>query len=122
MGVSETSSMPGDPSALERLARFGGPALVDRLVRLFLAETPRRIATAVRALDANDLSGVRETAHLMRSSCGQLGAPMMHAITSQIETATEQEMMRERLRDLEREFDRYRNWVLAQLPESGKAA
>ena len=102
---------PGDRSALERLARFGGPTLVQQMIALFLEEAPRRIARARDALDGGDWPTVQQVAHSLKSSCAQMGALAMRDLSRQIESSTDRDAAAGWLAQLPAELDRYVAWL-----------
>jgi HPt (histidine-containing phosphotransfer) domain-containing protein len=62
-----------DAAAIERLARFGGNALVDRMIAMFLADVPPRVERMQRAAEAGDASTVAAAMHSLKSTAAQLG-------------------------------------------------
>lgn len=74
-----------DAAALERLRQFGGDALVAQIVEIFRGQAPTKLAAARAALAAGDGEGVRQAAHALKSSAGQLGAVAMQALCETIE-------------------------------------
>ena len=109
----------GDPAAIERLGQFGGPTLVQRMVAVFLDDAPRRVATLRGALARGDLTDVHAVAHSLKSSCAQLGALTMHALSVQIERSEDGHAIAEWLEQLSAEFARYRAWVATIAPRDG---
>ncbi|GLT23386.1 hypothetical protein GCM10007933_28520 [Zoogloea oryzae] len=68
---------PINPAALDAIRRIpgpNGPALVDRVIRSFLAETPPRLAEIGRSLREADTESLRRTAHYLKSSTAHVGA------------------------------------------------
>lgn len=63
-----------DSSALARLDRLGGPGFALRIIGIFLAECPRRIADARTALAGRDGDALGHAAHAVISSAGNVGA------------------------------------------------
>jgi HPt (histidine-containing phosphotransfer) domain-containing protein len=76
-----------DPNALENLRRFGGDALLSRLVMLFRDQVRIRHAAMVAAVQARDALGARQAAHALKSSAGQVGATGMSELCARIERA-----------------------------------
>ena len=69
-----------DPLALERLdfvARRGDPKLVERLVALFVDDTPDRLRRLREAFESRDDATVRAVAHALRGSSDTFGAREM---------------------------------------------
>jgi HPt (histidine-containing phosphotransfer) domain-containing protein len=106
----------GDDAAVERLAGFGGPTLVQRMVMVFLEDVPRRLAALRSALDRGDVSAARAVGHSLKSSCAQLGAPTMHALSLAIENSEDAQAIGERLDQLPEELLRYRQWIAGIVP------
>ena len=78
-----------DRDVLTSLAAIAGaqnPTLVDELIELFLGSTPLRIAELRQALKKKDAKRMREVAHDLRGSSGQLGATRMEQTCASIET------------------------------------
>ena len=76
------ASLPAtDVTALIRLRRFGGDALLGKMIDLFLVAAPERIEAAVRAEAAGDVTGVEQALHSLKSSSAQLGALHMQRLS-----------------------------------------
>jgi HPt (histidine-containing phosphotransfer) domain-containing protein len=106
----------GDATAVERLAGFGGPTLVQRMVTVFLEDVPRRLTALRSALDCGDVPAARAVGHSLKSSCAQLGAPTMHALSLAIENSDNAQAIAERLDQLPGELVRYRKWIAGIVP------
>ena len=74
-----------DPTAIPKLAGVGGRDLVQRMVRLFLENTPQRIAAAQAGLRTRDWSAVERAGHSMKSSAAYLGLVSLAARAGRIE-------------------------------------
>jgi HPt (histidine-containing phosphotransfer) domain-containing protein len=77
-----------DTSPLDELRAFaddGGPDLLGELIDIFLDDTPPRLKQLNEAAQASDASGVRESAHALKSACAQLGALYLSEICKQLE-------------------------------------
>ncbi len=74
-----SNTLDHDPSALDRLRRFGGDKLLSEMIDLFLAHAGARLQAARSALDAGDVAGVRTSLHALKSSAAQLGAVRLSA-------------------------------------------
>ena len=77
-----------DDSALQELHALVSedePDFVEQLLRIFMIETPGRIETIRRAAGMSDSRGVRETAHLLKGTCKQLGLIAMSEICQKLE-------------------------------------
>jgi HPt (histidine-containing phosphotransfer) domain-containing protein len=73
---------PGTPTTLDQaeLLRMLGNdgALLRKLYLLFATEAPRRIVEAREALSANDAKALRNAAHVLAGSAGNLRAQAVH--------------------------------------------
>jgi signal transduction histidine kinase/CheY-like chemotaxis protein/HPt (histidine-containing phosphotransfer) domain-containing protein len=73
---------PGTPTTLDQaelLRMLGGDgALLRKLYLLFATEAPRRIVEAREALSANDVKALRNAAHVLAGSAGNLRAQAVH--------------------------------------------
>jgi HPt (histidine-containing phosphotransfer) domain-containing protein len=63
-----------DAAALSRLDTLGGPGFAKRIIGIFLAECPRRLADARAAIAKRDSNSLAHAAHAMISSAGNIGA------------------------------------------------
>ena len=62
-----------DPAAIQRLLDLGGSVLAEKMIRLFLDNTPARMAAARDAERTGDWTTVERTGHSMKSSAAYLG-------------------------------------------------
>ena len=62
-----------------------GGGLLAELVNLFLDDTPTRLEALRQSLVTGDAKGVEESAHSLKSSCGNLGAHGLADIFKKIE-------------------------------------
>jgi HPt (histidine-containing phosphotransfer) domain-containing protein len=77
-----------DDSVLNELGRLGdeeGADFVGEMLNLFLKETPLRIRHIRRALGELELRDVRDTAHLLKGTCHQLGLAEMVRLCQRLE-------------------------------------
>jgi HPt (histidine-containing phosphotransfer) domain-containing protein len=77
-----------DPEAIEHLRLLEDedePDIVGELVRLFLANTPPRIASMVTGVKSGDLVAVARAAHSLKSSSAHLGAIGMQQVCEKLE-------------------------------------
>ncbi|MGJ4803526.1 ATP-binding protein [Luteimonas sp. SDU82] len=105
-----------DPTILEDLQAMLGEE-VERLVDVFLEDTPRLVRTLEQAASGPDYDALREAAHSLKSSSANLGAMSLSAAAKRVELAA-------RERSLERpavavalianEFARARQQLLAR--------
>jgi HPt (histidine-containing phosphotransfer) domain-containing protein len=104
-----------DVAALDRLRRFGGGSLLDKMIELFLVAAPERIEAASRALAAGDVEGVERALHSLKSSSAQLGAVRMQRLSAQGEhqaRAGSLDEMAQLTSALNEELARVREWLL----------
>ncbi|WP_298619732.1 response regulator [uncultured Zoogloea sp.] len=81
---------PINPAALDAIRRIpgpNGPALVERVIRSFLAETPPRLAELGRSLREADAEALRRTAHYLKSSTAHVGAEVLTAQLKALEAS-----------------------------------
>ncbi len=83
---------PGDgpinPKALDSIRHLpgsNGAALVDKVIRAYLADAPERVAHVRRAVEDQDAEALRKAAHAMKSSSANVGADALAALCKQIE-------------------------------------
>lgn len=74
-----------DHGVIDRLrAQSGG--LPNKLIALFLEQTPRRMDSAVAGGRAGDWRVVEEAAHSLKSSAGNLGAVRLRELSERVES------------------------------------
>jgi HPt (histidine-containing phosphotransfer) domain-containing protein len=86
--------MPGapalDPAVIASLRRaqqeYGNPEFIARLVALFQANAPGRLASIREAVAARDSGTISRTAHTLKSNCGMLGATRLADLVGRLET------------------------------------
>ena len=81
---------PVDMRVIDEMAQLQVPGqedIVSRLLRVFLDNTPRKIADLERAVAEGDVKGVKENAHALKSGCAQFGAYPLSNIAAALETA-----------------------------------
>jgi two-component system, sensor histidine kinase and response regulator len=79
---------PFDPGALDRiraLQRPGAPDLVTKLIDLYLQSTPDWLGRLRDAVAAGDAEALRQAAHGLKSSSGNLGAQPLAALCKTLE-------------------------------------
>ncbi|VXA91902.1 Hybrid sensor histidine kinase/response regulator [Luteimonas sp. 9C] len=84
--VVDRSALPPviDHEVLDDLRTVLGDE-VDRLIDVFLDDTPRLLAALENAVDGPDYDGLREAAHSLKSSSANLGAMSLSAAARRIE-------------------------------------
>jgi HPt (histidine-containing phosphotransfer) domain-containing protein len=111
MTINTAQSGIGDIDALKRLERFGGLKLREELTTLFLQEAPARIASARAAFAGGNIEAVREMAHMLKSSAGQMGALRVQLLAERIESPDPPPDLAGALSDLDEELARYTTWL-----------
>lgn len=79
---------PIDARALDAIRNLPGPngaALVGKVIRAYLADTPARLALLRAAIDADDAQALRKTAHSLKSSSANVGAHILAALFKELE-------------------------------------
>jgi HPt (histidine-containing phosphotransfer) domain-containing protein len=80
---------PINPRALDAIRHLPGPngaALVDKVIRAYLTDTPARLAQMRAALDAGDAEALRKSAHGLKSSSANVGAEALAALCKELES------------------------------------
>ena len=96
-----------DPAVFPRLHRLGGAAFVCKMIDLFLDYAGKKIVEARAAQLANNLTGVENAVHPLKSSAGNVGAQRVQQLATQIEGLARQgqsEPLSALLTDLEAAF------------------
>jgi len=79
-----------DPAVLDELADLqedGEPDILAELADLFFEDAPARLAVLRAAWEAGDAETLRQTAHALKGSCGNLGARKMYETARLLEEA-----------------------------------
>ena len=87
--VDERQSHSLDMETIAVLKELGGdddPELFNEIVDLFLEDTPTRLRALQAAAAEGDARAVEETAHALKSSCGNLGALLLADLCRELET------------------------------------
>jgi HPt (histidine-containing phosphotransfer) domain-containing protein len=74
-----------DRSALDRLHRIGGRALLTKMATMFLGNGAERVAVICAAAEAGDAGAVERAAHSFKSSAGNLGAVRLQRTSELLE-------------------------------------
>jgi CheY-like chemotaxis protein len=77
-----------DPSVIDGLRRLQSstnPDFFNRIVDLFITETPHRLAAMRTALDGSDAAALAHEAHALKGSSANLGARRMNALCEILE-------------------------------------
>jgi len=76
-----------DPAALERLKEWGGDKLAGQMVRLFLKNSGGRMEQIRTGVNGEDLDQAERGAHSLKSSAANVGAEMLRALSTRLESA-----------------------------------
>lgn len=79
-----------DPDALQSLHKAGGRVLIEKMIGLFLENTPLRLETLQTGIRAGDWEVVERTAHSMKSSAATLGLTLLRAVAAQTEALAQE--------------------------------
>jgi len=88
--ADESTGAVLDLAVVERLRTLdddGDPAFVDRMIDLFLEETPARLEKIDSALDSEDVAAVLDTTHTLKGAAGNVGARAVVARCAALERA-----------------------------------
>lgn len=79
-----------DREAIRKLEELSpvGEDLVGELIQVFADETPKILADMKRHLATGNLVDLKKKAHLLKSSCANLGARTMQDLSEKIELST----------------------------------
>jgi PAS domain S-box-containing protein len=111
---------PLDERVLADLNKVG-PDFLSGLVRIFLRDTPPRLASLEEAIKSGDWETVKRTCHAIKGSCSAVGGSKMAEICADLrEAGTAEDLGRavEVLRQLEEEFARVEPALEARLKTS----
>lgn len=61
--------------------------VIQGIIRVFVAQTAEWLAAAAHSCLAGDLTALRFIAHMLKGTCGTMGAARMHAWASELEYA-----------------------------------
>jgi signal transduction histidine kinase/DNA-binding response OmpR family regulator len=86
--IGAGSPQPIDASVLENIAKLGGgDELVDRIVRIYLADSSERLTALRAAAGRGDQAEVARAAHSLKSSSANVGAAGLAALCRRLELA-----------------------------------
>mgnify|MGYP002084789780 CR=1 FL=1 len=86
--MTRTTRLEEEPlaeAALARLRSLGGEAVVQRIFSIVLDQVPLRLAVAEAGLATGDLDAIRQAAHSLRSSAGNVGATRLQEFARELE-------------------------------------
>ena len=112
-----------DAEIVEELRALLGVEL-DRLIAVFLEDTPRLIQALENAALGPDYDGLREAAHSLKSSSANLGAMTLSAAAKRVELGAREKMLERpavAVAVIANEFARARQALLATTPTQNAA-
>jgi HPt (histidine-containing phosphotransfer) domain-containing protein len=113
--IAGAESPATDASALERLQRFGGGTLLQKMIGLFLTAAPERIQGTRGACERGDAAAAELALHSLKSSAAQLGAVRLQRLSErgeQLARVGSLDGLTEVLRQLEDELVRVEDWLV----------
>jgi HPt (histidine-containing phosphotransfer) domain-containing protein len=125
----ETSSAEAPESAIDqsvlaslrKLQQDGKPGILNRLIEMFLDDTPPKLAALREAVAQEEAKALEQVAHALKGSSASLGALHMASICEEFEAFDRSGDLRHApglLSQLEVEFDRVRDALMAELSKS----
>jgi HPt (histidine-containing phosphotransfer) domain-containing protein len=78
-----------EANVLEKLRQLGGEELLSEMIALFISHADSMIGDAVKGYEAGALNLVRQAAHSLNSSAGNLGAYQLQSLAGKIESLAE---------------------------------
>lgn len=103
-----------DPEARERLAKWGGPELIQEMYQLFLQNADERIAQMRVGVERKEWVEVERGAHSLKSSASNVGATEVERLTVRMEELAREGrtvMLPTLLTELERAFAKTRDAI-----------
>ncbi len=70
---------------IRALSRDGGDALVQKVIKAYLGDTPRHLVTLREAVDGLDAGSVRRVAHSLKSASANVGAVRLATLCKELE-------------------------------------
>ena len=71
--------------SLRELQEPGGPDLLEQLTVAFVEDAQQRLSELQLACSTDNHSDVRRIAHSLKGMCGAIGAPLMAALSAELE-------------------------------------
>jgi CheY-like chemotaxis protein len=84
---SVDTQSPIDRDALENLRELGGPELLSELVEMFTHDAHTGLTALRKALEWDDADSVRQLAHSLKGSSGNLGAARVSNVCEELQRA-----------------------------------
>lgn len=93
-----------DPTQIQNLIELGGPALLSKMIDLYLENAPLRLREILENEQTNNWEGVFQAVHKLKSSSGNFGANPLFELCGQIEQTIRENRIAEvplQIRELE---------------------
>ena len=74
-----------DPAAQARLQEWGGPKLLNQMIRLFLENAPARLEQVRKGLAEGNVRDAERGVHSLKSSAANVGAMKVSRLAAQME-------------------------------------
>jgi HPt (histidine-containing phosphotransfer) domain-containing protein len=119
--AAEGTEGPLDRTAIENLRELGGQQMLSELAEMFLGDARSSIRALREAIESSDAISVKQVAHTLKGSSGNMGAARMATICSELQdvgAAGDLSHAPELLERLEEEFGRVRLVLEAQIARS----
>jgi TMAO reductase system sensor TorS len=104
---------------IRQMERNGRPGLIQRLISIYCADAPRRLADIRQAIAMADAQVVRQCAHALKSSSANLGVHRLASLCREFEEMGRTGSLAgaaDILTEMEEEYDRARLALIAELP------
>jgi two-component system, sensor histidine kinase and response regulator len=108
-------------ASLRKLQKDGKPGILNRLIEMFLDDTPPKLAALQEAVAQEEAKALEQVAHALMGSSASLGALHMASICEELEAFGRSGDLTQApglLSQLEAEFDRVRDALTAELSKS----
>jgi HPt (histidine-containing phosphotransfer) domain-containing protein len=120
--AASTSGHSAEPKVFDRAAVLGrlmdDGDLLKTIVACFLDDLPRQIDTLRHYLNTNDAAGAELQAHTIVGASSNIGGEALRAVASALEHAGKEgslDTIRNRMADLENEFERLKQLLTEEL-------
>ena len=110
-----------DPAALGRLRSLGGAALLQKMIALFVENTPKRVRAAMDGEKTGNWYQVERAAHSLKSTASTLGLAGIQSLAREVEDLAEREES-EGMAPLLHEIDSLFHAVKTLLEQEGRSA
>jgi HPt (histidine-containing phosphotransfer) domain-containing protein len=105
-------------ASLRELDQPGQVSIIQQLGELFLQSTPKHLQNMSKCLGESKLKAIRETAHQLKSSAGNMGAAQLSLLSSELEKLSDADSL-EKYQSvvslIEKEFDQVKKALSEQM-------